>query len=149
MLSEATFEDDGGASGPAIADGSATAYGPTVRSRGFTRRYGKFSGLRAFVLLGGDLSAFFFSFVLAAAIMAVGVTSAVPNAYDRVQALGVAWHGWETLLVLAVLLSHLAGRGHYTQRVPFWAEFGDLLRSTGIAFLFDFVLATKIDRLGS
>ncbi|MGO8918836.1 MAG: undecaprenyl-phosphate galactose phosphotransferase WbaP [Stellaceae bacterium] len=96
------------------------------------------------MLLGGDLSAFFFSFVLAAAIMAVGITAALPGTYDRLQELGVAWHGWETLLVLAVLLSHLAGRGHYTQRVPFWTELGDLLRSTGIAFLFDFVLAAKI-----
>ncbi len=144
MLSEAAFETETAASGPVIGDGSAIAYAPSVRSRGFTRRYSRFSGLRAFVLLGGDLSAFFFSFVLAAALMTVGGTAVLPDTYDRVQQLGVAWHGWETLLVLAVLLSHLAGRGHYTQRVPFWTEFGDLLRSTGIAFLFDFVLATKI-----
>lgn len=110
-----------------------------------SNRYGTSCSVRALVLFGGDLAAFFFSALLSAASGAIGDKSgAWLVAYDRLQEHGIAWRGWETLLVLAVLLSRLGGRGHYTQRVPFWTEFGDVLRCSGLALLFDFVLTTKI-----
>ncbi len=115
------------------------------RSNVFSRKYSKSCRVRAFVLFGGDAAAFFFSSILSAAYVAIShKPGAWPIAYGPLQELGIGWHGWETLLVLAILLSHLAGRGHYTQRIPFWTELGDVLRSSCIALLFDFVLATKV-----
>lgn len=58
--------------------------------------------------------------------------------------LDLTWHGWGTLLVLSGLLLHLNGRGHYTQRPPLWAEFGDVLRACGVAALCDLLIASVI-----
>lgn len=110
-----------------------------------SQRYGKCCWSRAVALFAGDLAAFAVaSFLVGTIQQAVNHISTWPVTYGRIEDLGLAWHGWETLLVLAVLLSHLSGRGHYTRRIPFWTEAGDLLRSSFIALLFDFVLATKI-----
>ena len=44
----------------------------------------------------------------------------------RVQAnsqnLGLAWHLWGTVLIMAVLFAHLIGRGHYRLRITFWSQ---------------------------
>ena len=145
MLTDAVLERGGKPASAAAKSGSAALpFGASPRSGRFAQRYRKFSGIRAVALLGGDLSAFFVSSLIATACVALSAASTVPVTLARIEAFGVGWHGWETLLVLAVLLSHLAGRGHYTQRVPFWTELGDLVRSTGIALLFDFVLTTKV-----
>jgi Undecaprenyl-phosphate galactose phosphotransferase WbaP len=145
MLTDAVLESAAN-SAAAAANGNARAIplGSSRQASRLARRYRKFSGLRAVALFGSDVAAFFVSALIAAAGMALGALATVPVALERIEVFGVGWHGWETLLVLAVLLSHLAGRGHYTQRVPFWTELGDLVRSTGIALLFDFVLTTKI-----
>lgn len=126
-------------------DNSSIVNGSTARSSAFSRRYKNSCRVRAFVLFGGDAAAFFFSSILSAACVGIANTPGPwPITYGPLQSLGIGWHGWETLLVLAILLSHLAGRGHYTRRIPFWTELGDVLRSSSIAFLFDFVLATKV-----
>lgn len=59
------------------------------------------------------------------------------RAIGNMQQLGTAWHGWGTLLVLVTLLGFFLARGHYTSRVPFWTQFGDVVMGCAIALAGD------------
>ena len=58
--------------------------------------------------------------------------------------LGTAWHGWGSLLVLVSLLGYFGGRGHYTSRVPFWTQLGDVVMGTAVALACDTFLTIAV-----
>jgi UDP-galactose-lipid carrier transferase len=50
---------------------------------------------------------------------------------------GINWHGWGTILVVALLVMYFAIRGHYTSRLQIWTELGGLLSGVAIGFFCD------------
>ena len=95
-------------------------------------------------LLGADLAAFVAATLLASAITGGLAYSPYTRAFENVASLGTAWHGWGTFLVLVSLLSYLGGRGHYTVRVPFWTQLGDVAVGTAVALSCDTFLTIAI-----
>ena len=95
-------------------------------------------------LLGADLAAFVAATLLASAITGGLAYSPYIRAFENVASLGTAWHGWGTFLVLVSLLSYLGGRGHYTVRVPFWTQLGDVAVGTAVALSCDTFLTIAI-----
>jgi Undecaprenyl-phosphate galactose phosphotransferase WbaP len=98
-------------------------------------------------LIAADLVAFgtatFVAFVAGMAPQSQPYARAIEN----LTALGAAWHGWGTLLVLVCLLSHFGSRGHYTSRVPFWTQMGDVVIAIIVAFACDiFITIAVYDR---
>ena len=69
-------------------------------------------------ILSGDILAFVLAAFLAFAIDIAPQFSPYARAVENLRTVGMAWHGWGTLLVLVSLLSYFGGRGHYTSRVP-------------------------------
>lgn len=95
-------------------------------------------------LLGTDVIAFILAAFLAFVIDTAPQLSPFNRAIDNLNAMGAEWHGWGTLLVLVGLLSHFAGRGHYTARVPTWTQCGDVVVATVIALACDAFLTIAI-----
>ena len=50
---------------------------------------------------------------------------------------GFSWHGWGTILVVALLIIYFASRGHYTSRTPIWTELRSLVTGVATGFLCD------------
>ncbi len=103
---------------------------------------------RPLVLFAGDLSAVL---VAVFAAWALHVAVAFPRLEFGITGLfeqGLNWHGWGTLLVLAVLLTYFASHGHYTVRMPAWAELKAVIIGTIIAMLCDsFIRIAVYDRV--
>jgi undecaprenyl-phosphate galactose phosphotransferase len=84
-----------------------------------------------------DVVAFALASGMACAVgFATGASPAL-QAYRHLMAAGAAWHGWSTLLVVAMLLGYFGSRGHYTRRIPFWTVLGTLVTGTAAAALCD------------
>ena len=81
---------------------------------------------------------------LAFAVHVATQPSPLDRAIDNLAALGTAWHGWGTLLVLVSLLGFFGGRGHYTSRVPFWTQSGDVVMGTAVALACDIFLIIAV-----
>ncbi len=84
---------------------------------------------RAVTLMAADLGAFVLASILALGLdLAMRAPSGLyvdaPTWGGQLWAGDPQWHGWATLLVLAVLLGVFAARGRYTARVPFWTDLG-------------------------
>jgi hypothetical protein len=100
----------------------------------------------AFVL--SDLLAF--AAAAACAAVAVGLVegfdarSLLDRSVDNVGTMRTAWHGWGAILVLLVTLAQLRGRGHYSQRIPFWTAARDIISVGVLALICDFIISTKI-----
>ncbi len=95
-----------------------------------------------------DLLAFGAAAVGAAMIMNVvtgfDIGSVFGRSVDNVQTMRSAWHGWGVILVLMVTLAQLRGRGHYSQRIPFWTAARDVISAALLALVCDLILSTKI-----
>ncbi|HUZ63454.1 MAG TPA: undecaprenyl-phosphate galactose phosphotransferase WbaP [Acetobacteraceae bacterium] len=92
---------------------------------------------RPLVLLGADLSAFAIAAVAAFSLGLAVEQEPFDRTYQRMVALGTAWHGWATFLVLTCLLTYFAAQRHYTARIPFWIEARAVLCGTAFAFVAD------------
>lgn len=88
-------------------------------------------------MLCSDLAAFAIAVFWAFAAVVATRPPPFARAIGNVQQLGAAWHGWGTFLVLACLLGYFMARGHYTSRVPFWTQFGDVVMGCAIALAAD------------
>jgi len=95
-------------------------------------------------ILSGDILAFVLAAFLAFAIDIAPQFSPYARAMENLRTLGVAWHGWGTLLVLVSLLSYFGGRGHYTSRVPSWTQAVDVATATAVALSCDVFLTVAI-----
>jgi Undecaprenyl-phosphate galactose phosphotransferase WbaP len=99
------------------------------------------------VLVGSDALAFISAVFLAFAVQVATQPSPLLRAIENSMQLGAAWHGWGSLLVLVSLLGFFGGRGHYTSRVPFWTQLGDVVMGTAIALACDiFLIIAVYDR---
>jgi Undecaprenyl-phosphate galactose phosphotransferase WbaP len=121
-----------------------TLHGSTVsiRSRRSTRE------VQAVSFVVSDLLAFVTA--AAGAAVAVGLVngfdarSVLDRGVDNAATMWSAWHGWGVILVLMVMLAQLRGRGHYSQRIPFWTAARDVIGAGVLALLCDLILSTKI-----
>lgn len=95
-------------------------------------------------LVCSDALAFIPAVFLAFAVHVATQPSPLDRAIENVAVLGAAWHGWGTLLVLVSLLGHFGGRGHYTSRVPFWTQLGDVMMAVAIALACDTFLTVAV-----
>ncbi len=95
-------------------------------------------------LLCSDMFAFLLSMFLSFSLAGALGRSPYGRAWDNMTALGTAWHGWGSLLVLACLLCYFGGRGHYTSRVPSWTVCGDLVVASAVAFACDAFLTIAV-----
>ncbi len=95
-------------------------------------------------VLCGDLTAFVIGIFLAFGIVASTELSPYTRAVANFSSLGVAWHGWGSLLVVVCLLGYFGGRGHYTSRVPTWTQMGDVVVATAVALASDIFLTVAI-----
>jgi undecaprenyl-phosphate galactose phosphotransferase len=95
-------------------------------------------------VLGGDLMAFVLSIFLAFIIVASAQSSPYARAVANFSTLGVAWHGWGSLLVAVSLLGYFGSHGHYTSRVPAWTQVGDIAVATAVALACDIFLTVAI-----
>lgn len=98
----------------------------------------------AAVLVGADILAFVTSTFTAYATDIASQPSPYVRAVENLQVLGPAWHGWGTLLVLVGLIWYLGSRGHYTSRVPFWTQAGDVVIAVAVALACDTFLIIAI-----
>ena len=99
------------------------------------------------MLVASDALAFVPAVFLAFAVHVATQPSPLERAIDNLAQLGTAWHGWGSLLVLVSLLGFFGGRGHYTSRVPFWTQLGDVVIGTAIALACDiFLIIAVYDR---
>jgi undecaprenyl-phosphate galactose phosphotransferase len=95
-----------------------------------------------------DLAAFVTA--AAAASVTVGLVngfdapSILDRGVDNAATMWSAWHGWGVILVLMVMLAQLRGRGHYSQRIPFWTASRDVIGAGVLALACDLILSTKI-----
>jgi Undecaprenyl-phosphate galactose phosphotransferase WbaP len=95
-------------------------------------------------LISGDILAFVLATFLAFAIDFAPQLSPYARAIGNLRALGMAWHGWGSLLVCVCLLSYFGGRGHYTSRVPTWTQVVDVVVATAVAQACDVFLTVAI-----
>jgi undecaprenyl-phosphate galactose phosphotransferase len=95
-------------------------------------------------LVTSDLVAFVLATFLAFALSVSPELSPYARALTNARLLGIAWHGWGTMLVLVGLLAYLGGHGHYSSRVPSWTQAGDLVLATLIALACDTFLTVAI-----
>ena len=103
--------------------------------------------IRPVTLVVSDALAFVPAVFLAFAVHVATQASPLERAIDNLTRLGTAWHGWGSLLVLVSLLGFFGGRGHYTSRVPFWTQLGDVVIGTAIALACDiFLIIAVYDR---
>lgn len=51
---------------------------------------------------------------------------------------------WGAVLIFGVIAAHLAARGHYTQRMPFWTMARDIVPIAALGVVCDLVLTTQI-----
>jgi Undecaprenyl-phosphate galactose phosphotransferase WbaP len=70
--------------------------------------------------------------------------SVLDRSVDNIGTMWSAWHGWGVILVLMVTLAQLRGRGHYSQRIPFWTAARDVISAGLLALVCDLILSTKI-----
>jgi undecaprenyl-phosphate galactose phosphotransferase len=96
------------------------------------------------VMLGGDLVAFVVGIFLAFDVVASPELSPYSRAVTNFSEMGVAWHGWGSLLVVVCLLGYFGGRGHYTSRVPVWTQMEDVVVATAVALACDIFLTVAI-----
>jgi Undecaprenyl-phosphate galactose phosphotransferase WbaP len=96
------------------------------------------------VVLGGDLLAFIVGIFLAFGVVASPELSPYARAVANFASLGVAWHGWGSLLVVVCVLGYFGGRGHYTSRVPAWTQMGDVVVAIAVALACDIFLTVAI-----
>ena len=96
------------------------------------------------LLVGSDALAFVPAVFLAFAVHVATQDSPLARALENLSMLGTAWHGWGSLLVLVSLLGYFGGRGHYTSRVPFWTQLGDVVMGTAIALACDAFLTIAV-----
>ncbi|MDR3536960.1 MAG: exopolysaccharide biosynthesis polyprenyl glycosylphosphotransferase [Acetobacteraceae bacterium] len=91
-----------------------------------------------------------FAAAAAAAAVIVGLVegfdarSVFDRSVDNVGTMRSAWHGWGVILVLLITLAQLRGRGHYSQRIPFWTAARDVISASVLALICDLILSTKI-----
>ena len=116
---------------------------PEVASRAKLRREVR-ARLCSAALASADLAACAASGWLAFRLAGANEPSPFARAVENLNALGPAWHGWGSLLVLVCLLSFVGCRGHYTSRVPSWTSFGDLVTATVIALACDAFLTIAV-----
>jgi Undecaprenyl-phosphate galactose phosphotransferase WbaP len=116
---------------------STRTYDPATRGRMRAR-------ICSVSLVSGDLLAFALATFLAFAVDIAPRLSPYARAIGNLRTLGVAWHGWGSLLVLVCLLSYFGGRGHYTSRVPAWTQVVDVVIATAIAMACDVFLTVAI-----
>lgn len=95
-------------------------------------------------LVCSDAFAFVPAVFLAFAVHVATQPSPLNRAIENVSEQGAAWHGWGTLLVLVSLIGHFGGRGHYTSRVPFWTQLGDVMMATAVALACDTFLTVAV-----
>src|SRR4051812_9576316 len=88
-------------------------------------------------MVGSDMVAFLLSMLLSFSLAGALGRSPYGRAWENMAALGTAWHGWGSLLVLACLLCYFGGRGHYTSRVPSWTVCGDVVVASAVALACD------------
>ncbi len=99
------------------------------------------------LLVTSDALAFIPAVFLAFAVHVATQPSPLNRAIENLTELGTAWHGWGSLLVLVSLLGYFGGRGHYTSRVPFWTQLGDVVMGTAVALACDiFLIVAVYDR---
>ena len=103
--------------------------------------------VRPAMLVASDALAFVPAVFLAFAVHVATQPSPLERAIENLSQLGTAWHGWGSLLVLVSLLGFFGGRGHYTSRVPFWTQLGDVVIGTAVALACDiFLIIAVYDR---
>ncbi len=95
-------------------------------------------------LVSSDALAFIPAVFLAFAVHVATQDSPLNRAIENLTELGTAWHGWGSLLVLVSLLGYFGGRGHYTSRVPFWTQLGDVVMATAVALACDIFLIVAV-----
>jgi Undecaprenyl-phosphate galactose phosphotransferase WbaP len=95
-------------------------------------------------LIGADLAAFTVATFVAFAVDVVPQSPPSTRAIENLSELGAAWHGWGTLLVLVCLVGYFGGRGHYTSRVPFWTQLGDVVVAITVALACDIFLTIAV-----
>ncbi len=88
------------------------------------------------------LAAMFFADIagLALAAAAAFIVVELPVLTDTLQQIAdrsFSWQGWGTVLILTMLVSYFAARGHYTSRVPIWTELRGLILGAALGFLCD------------
>ncbi len=98
----------------------------------------------AAALIVADLVAFGGAAFVAFAAGMAPQSQPYARAIENLAELGAAWHGWGTLLVLLCLLSHFGSRGHYTSRVPFWTQLGDVVIAIIVALACDIFLTIAV-----
>lgn len=95
-----------------------------------------------------DLLAFAAAAVVAAVIVSLlegfNEQSLLNRSIDHIGTMWSAWHGWGVILILLVVLTQLRGRGHYSQRIPFWTVARDVIGVGLLALVCDLILSTKI-----
>src|SRR6476646_9858217 len=96
------------------------------------------------MLLASDGLAFIPAVFVAFAVHVATQPSPLNRAIENLAEPGTAWHGWGTLLVLVSLLGYFGGRGHYTSRVPFWTQLGDVVMGTAVALACDIFLTVAV-----
>ena len=102
------------------------------------------NGVCAAVVLSGDFAAFVVGIFLAFGVVASPELPPYTRAVENFSSLGVAWHGWGSLLVVVSLLAYFGGRGHYTSRVPAWTQMGDVVIAIAVAMACDSFLTVAI-----
>lgn len=95
-------------------------------------------------LVCSDALAFIPAVFLAFAVHVATQLSPLDRAIENLTSMGAAWHGWGTLLVVVSLLGYFGGRGHYTSRVPFWTQLGDLMMGTAVALACDIFVTIAV-----
>jgi Undecaprenyl-phosphate galactose phosphotransferase WbaP len=95
-------------------------------------------------LVCSDALAFVPAVFLAFAVHVATQQSPFDRAIENLTSMGAAWHGWGTLLVVVSLLGYFGGRGHYTSRVPFWTQLGDIMMGTAVALACDIFLTIAV-----
>jgi len=121
--------DHSGLIGPGT---SASTVGASTISRAAFR-----TRLCPAAVLSSDLLAFALATTLAFSVTLATGTPPLLRALTNATALGSAWHGWGTLLVIVSLLCWFSSRGHYTSRVPFWTQAGDAAIAAAVGLTAD------------
>ena len=99
------------------------------------------------LLLSSDIAAFALAACLAFVLDVAPTLPPYTRAVANLTSLGAGWHGWGTLLVFVSLLGFFGGRGHYTTRVPVWAQLSDVAVAIPIALAADIFLTVAIYQL--
>jgi UDP-galactose-lipid carrier transferase len=109
-----------------------------------SKRTGVRTQICAATLIAADLAAFAVASFVAFAIGMASQSSPYARAMANLELLGTAWHGWGSLLVLICLLGYFGSRGHYTSRVPFWTQMGDVVIAVAVALACDIFLTIAV-----